>query len=144
MEILQKISELAHFSQSMADYFAHDDALEPALAVLCEVLRNAPNIGAVLNNKCQTFLGLAACFQKLRSTEDHDIKRTKSIEQPTDKSAKKYRQPRPTRGYPYRPGLCFQFQGSAGCQRENCSYSHVCAVCRSENHGKSQCSNNQH
>ena len=58
---LQKISELAHFSQSMADYFALDDALEPALAVPCEVLRNAPNIGAVLNNKRQTFLGLATC-----------------------------------------------------------------------------------
>ena len=37
--ILRKISELAHFSQSMADYFAHDDALEPALG---EVLRIAP------------------------------------------------------------------------------------------------------
>ena len=59
--ILRKISELAHFSQSMADYFAHDDTLEPALAVLCEVLRTAPDIGAVLNNKCQS-LGLANCF----------------------------------------------------------------------------------
>ena len=47
----------------MADYFAHDDALEPALAVLCEVLRNAPNIGTVLSNKCQTFLGLATDFK---------------------------------------------------------------------------------
>ena len=31
---LKKISELAHFSHSMADYFAHDDALKPPLAVL--------------------------------------------------------------------------------------------------------------
>ena len=31
---LEKISSLAHFSQSMADYFARDDALEPALSVL--------------------------------------------------------------------------------------------------------------
>ena len=89
--------------------------------------------------KGQKFLGLAACFQKLRSTEDHDIKMTKSNEQPTDKSAKKYRQHRPPRGYPFRPGLCFQFQGSAGCQKENCGYSHISAVCRSEKHGKSQC-----
>ena len=94
----------------MANYFAHDDALEPALAVLCEVLRNAPNIGAVLNNKCQTFLGLAACFQKLRSSEDHDIKMAKPNVQPTDKSAKKPRQPRPARGYPFRPGYVSNFK----------------------------------
>ena len=78
VETFRKISELAHFSQSMADYFAHDDALEPALAVLCEVLRTAPDIGAVLNNKCQTFLGLANCFQKLRSSEDHDVLKGRS------------------------------------------------------------------
>lgn len=143
VQSLRKISELAHFSQSMADYFAHDDALEPALAVLCEVLRNAPNTGAVLNNKCQTFLGLAACFQKLRSPEDHDIKMEKSNAQPADKSAKKSRQPRPTRGLPYRPGLCFRFQGPDGCHNNTCSYSHVCALCRSDSHGKSQCPNNQ-
>ena len=35
--LIQKISSLAHFCQSMADYFAHDEALEPALAVVCEV-----------------------------------------------------------------------------------------------------------
>ena len=64
---IDKIVALAHFGQSMADYFAHDDALEPALAVPCEVLRNAPDIGAILNNKCQSFLWLANCFQKLRS-----------------------------------------------------------------------------
>ena len=144
-DILRKINDLAHFSQSMADYFVHDHALEPALAVQCEVLRNDPDIGAVLNNKCQTFLGLATSFQKLRSPEDHDIKKNVVPRQPADKTVKKPRQLRPasTPSFRFRPGLCFRFQGSAGCQRANCSYSHVCATCNSENHGNSRCPTNQ-
>ena len=141
--ILQKINDLAHFSQSMADYFAHDDALEPALAVLCEVLRNAPNIGAVMKNNCQTFLGLATCFQKLRSSEDHDIKKEIPKSRQVDKNAKKPRQFRPVNRRPFRAGLCFRFQGSAGCQRANCGFSHVCATCNSEDHGNSQCPDNR-
>ena len=140
---LKKISDLAHFSQSMADYFAHDDALEPALAVLCEVLRNAPNIGTVLSNKCQTFLGLATGFQKLRSSEDHDIEKSDISGQQAGKTAKKTRQPRSRRSLRFRPGVCFQFQGPNGCQRDDCQYSHICDQCNSEDHGKSQCPNNR-
>ena len=52
---LAKISSLAHFSQSMADYFARDDALEPALAVVCEVLRNTEDIGGLLEKRGAMF-----------------------------------------------------------------------------------------
>ena len=141
-ELLKKISDLAHFSQSMADYFAHDDALEPALAVLCEVLRNAPDIGKILNNNCQTFLGLANCFQKLRSEEDHDVQSTTTTRKSAGKNAMKPRQLRPSSHLPYRPGLCFRFQSLAGCHRNNCDFAHSCASCNSQEHGKSQCSNN--
>ena len=48
---LAKISSLAHFSQSMADYYARDHALEPALAVVCEVLRNKEDIGGLLKKR---------------------------------------------------------------------------------------------
>ena len=34
----------------MTDYFTHEDAVEPALAVLCEVLKRYRDIGAVLKN----------------------------------------------------------------------------------------------
>ena len=54
-KIMAKISSLAHFSQSMADYFARDDALEPALAVVCEVLRNTEDVGGVLKNQAAHF-----------------------------------------------------------------------------------------
>ena len=48
LKTLKMVSSLAHFSQSMADYFARDDALKPALSVECEVLRNDQDVGAVL------------------------------------------------------------------------------------------------
>ena len=71
-KLLSKISSLAHFSQSMADYFAHDDALEPALAAVCEVLRNNEDVGAVLKKRAATFLSLAQPYDKLRSEVDRD------------------------------------------------------------------------
>ena len=35
LQIFENIESFAHFSQSMSDYFALDDAIEPALAVVC-------------------------------------------------------------------------------------------------------------
>ena len=61
---IKKISALAHFSQSMADYFARDDALEPALAVVCEVLRNTEDIGGLMEKKAASFLSMAQPFDK--------------------------------------------------------------------------------
>ena len=74
-ELIQRISSVAHFSQSMTDYFAHDDAVEPALAVLCEVLRTGPDVGAVLKNGYTNFLGLAQKYQKSRSVGEKDFER---------------------------------------------------------------------
>ena len=71
--LLAKVSALAHFSQSMADFYAFDDALEPALAVICEVLRGNEDVGAVLKKRATTFLNLAQPYHKHRSEEDHDV-----------------------------------------------------------------------
>ena len=37
--LLQRVSAAADFSQSMTDYLTHDDAVEPALAVICGLVR---------------------------------------------------------------------------------------------------------
>ena len=39
VKIFDNIVSVAHFGQSMLDYFALNDALEPALAVVCQQLR---------------------------------------------------------------------------------------------------------
>ena len=75
LKLLGKISSLAHFSQSMADFFARDDALEPALAVVYGVLRNNQDVGAILQKNAATFMSLAQPFDKHKSAEDHDAVR---------------------------------------------------------------------
>ena len=71
-KLVTKISSLAHFSQSMGDYFAFDDALEPALAVVCEMLGNTEDFVGGLGKPGTSFLSLAQPYEKHRSPGDHD------------------------------------------------------------------------
>ena len=118
---IKKISSLAHFSQSMTDYFARDDALEPALTVICEVLRNTDDIGGLMEKKAASFLSLAQPYEKERSKEDRDLTLQK------DESKTRYKtQP------------CFNFQRGP-CYFKNCLYKHVCRECGSKSHGANKC-----
>ena len=101
---LAKISSLAHFSQSMADYFARDDALEPALAVVCEVLRNSEDIGGMMKKRGGTFLSLAQPYEKERSSEDHVMSSSRKV---------------PKSGSQKLP--CFRFQ-KGNCKFGNCFF----------------------
>ena len=47
---LDKIVALAHVSQSMGNYFARDDSLEPALSIVCQGLRGNTNFEHVLRS----------------------------------------------------------------------------------------------
>ena len=125
--LLGRISSFAHFSQSMTDYFAHDDALEPALAVVCDVLRNNADVSEALG-KNATFLSLAQPYEKNRSEADHDVvsgDKSKSAAQ-SGRSKK-------------RRGVCLYFQ-SGRCVRKSCPYNHRCEQCGSSKHGRDQCS----
>lgn len=146
---LQRVSAAAHFSQSMTDYFAHDDAVEPALAVLCEVLRTGPDVGAVLKNNFTNFLGLAQKYQKLRSAEDHDCTcgttgvHVQANTREKSKNLARTRQPgsRPKTRYKpgYKLGYCFDFQESVGCNRRKCTFKHLCVECDATEHGRCKC-----
>ena len=123
---VKKISSHAHFGQSMTDFFARDDALEPAL-VICEVLRGKEDMGEVLEKRGASFLALAQPYEKHRSTMDHDAisKKFTRISQRL-KSSKKRRL------------VCFSFQRGR-CNFENCLYKHECSRCGSSNHGERKC-----
>ena len=128
LKILSKITSMAHFSQSMADFFAHDDALEPALAVVCEALRNYEDVGGTLGKR-GTFLRLAHTFQKHRSSLDHDAVRL----QKTYAKRETHLRNQQKRKY------CFRFQKSDFCPHRYCSFIHECESCGSANHGKGNC-----
>ena len=144
LHIFDKIVSLAHFGQSMLDYFAHEDALEPALAVVCQILRQNENIGAVLKDRHTTFLGLAQPFQSLRSHTDRDcfgensrtISRYNYRRKFSDRDTGRRREWRE----PYHRGFCNNFQKASRCSNINCRLIHKCVRCNSKNHGKSVCS----
>ena len=118
---IKKISSLAHFSQSMTDYLARDDALEPALAVICEVLRDTEDIGGLMEKKAASFLSLAQPYEKERSAEDHDVTSSKKVSKTGNKNQ-----------------ACFNFQKGT-CYFKDCYYKHVCRYCGSASHGEFKC-----
>ena len=129
---LDTITGVMHFGQSMADYFAQDDALEPALAAVCEVLRSDPNIGSVLKKRCATFMAVAQCYQKQRSPQDVDLTSTPRSQQNTRVAPRR-------QNFRYSRGLCFAFQ-NRGCTRgRSCNFTHKCNRCGSFEHGASAC-----
>ena len=129
----------------MTDYFALDDAVEPALAVLCEVLRTDTDVGAVLSNNYTNFLGLAQKYQKLRSSEDRDFV-AKAVSARSQANAREKPKSTPRTGQPgtrkrprYPLGVCFDFQETTGCNRNHCTFKHICAFCNSNEHGRHSC-----
>ena len=112
----------------MADYFARDDALEPALSVVCEILRNDLDVGAVLEKRSATFMSLALPYDKQRSVEDRDVGQKTSFPKNSKFGAPKSRL-----------GYCFSFQRKSGCFNKNCTYAHKCERCDSLRHGRVDC-----
>ena len=70
---IDKIVALAHVSQSMGDYFARDDSLDPALSIVCQGLRGNINFEQILRLRGGTFQSLAAAYWHLKSEVDHDL-----------------------------------------------------------------------
>ena len=143
IEVLKLVNEkkAQEISQSISDYFAIDEALEPALAVVCEVLRHT-STGPALKDGHTTFLGLSQKFQKLRSPEDREIvgkgMGSRSIAISTKRSCdRQYVKGR--RYSPYSMGYCYQFQKNSFCSYKKCNFKHKCSSCNSKNHGQDSC-----
>ena len=142
-KFFDNVVSVAHFGQSMLDYFALNDALEPPLAVVCQQLRQTENICAVLKDRHTTFLGLAQSFQSLKSHEDRDyvdqqrkkFSRFNYRPQSSARDAKRRRE----RSNPYRRGFWIDFQKFSFCSYRNWAFLNKCSHCASKNHGRVDC-----
>ena len=127
----------------MLDYFALNDALQPALAVVCQQLRQTENIGVVLKNRHTTFSSLAQGFQSLKSDADRDsvdeqrknLSRSNYRRQSSGRNERRRRE----RSNPYRRNFCYDFQKVSFCSYKNCVFLHKCALCNSTKHGRVDC-----
>ena len=133
------------FSLSLTDYFAHDDALEPVPAVVCEVLRSDLDMGSQLRLSKASFFSPAQCYQKQRPAKEKDFEFSKKHIPRPRRAATSHVQIRRTRAkrFPlYKFGLCFDFQSKNSCDRQSCRCTHECANCQSSHHGEFSCPEN--
>ena len=143
LQIFEKIVSFAHFGQTMLDYYARVDTLEPALAVVCHLLRQNENIGDFLKDRHTTFLGLAKSFQTVISHADRDFvgrkmhKRSRSTYR--RQSSNREAALRMERSKPYEEKFCHHFQNKSICRNKNCALLHRCSFCNPERHGKNVC-----
>ena len=63
---IDKIVALAHVSQSMGNYFARDDSLEPALSTVCQGLRGDSDFGQILRVRGGDVSITCVWFQSLK------------------------------------------------------------------------------
>ena len=132
---IDKIVALAHVSQSMGNYFARDDAIDPALSTVCQALRGNIDFEHILRSRGGTFQSLASAYYHLKSPADRDLRG----------STTNYRAPKETRRgdtsgrRPSGSKVCWFFQKNGRCSRQNCWFAHRCTRCGSKNHGEKSC-----
>ena len=127
------ISALADYGQSLCNYLAASEALEPAHAALGSLLRTGANFKAALQNNP---IHLAAqAVAPLCAGVDIDGVLTKPKPSTPLRRVKSRTPTRPNTPLPYQLGLCFDFQ-KGECFRATCKYNHYCASCRSGSHGQ--------
>ena len=119
---VKHIMALADYVQSVCGHLAANEALEPAHAVICQVLRTGANFEhAKISNPIHL---AAAAVTPLCHAPDVDGK--------LEKTPSRRSNPGRRRGY------CYSYQRGS-CDRTSCIYKHACAICDSPAHGDRAC-----
>ena len=125
---LRQISALADYVQSLCGYLAANEALEPAHAVICKLLRTGADFeGAVASSPIHV---APAAMAPLCPHPDVDGVLQKK---PTSTLARR----RPLQFF--QRGYCFAFQNGT-CTNPSCPYKHLCSRCQAPGHGMRACS----
>ena len=124
---LREVSALASYNQSLCGHLAASEAVEPAHAVVCEVLRTGADFSQAFSYQPVHIAAQAVAHLCTKPDVDGLLTpKPKIKKEPT------------TRRFRYHPGVCFNFQRGA-CTRDPCQYKHVCGYCTSPNHGGRAC-----
>ena len=150
--ILDRLESNLTFTQSLSEYFATDDMLEPAAMVISDALRQSPDLGKGLWGR--SVAANALLYRHRASPNDHEFNsgrqsiRTNHFTPrvPTSSQMGGFGRARtPQRAYvssKYPKGTCFHFQNRGFCLKQGCEYDHACCKCFSKTHGKDSCPNN--
>ena len=123
---LRQISALADYVQSLCGYLAGNEALEPAHAVICKLLRTGADFELAATTN-PIHVAAAAMAPLCRHPDIDGVLKKKS---PSTRTRNASNCPQ---------GYCYRFQ-RARCTNQSCTYRHLCANCHSPGHGRSTCS----
>ena len=124
---LNQISALADYVQSLCGYLAANEALEPAHAVICKLLRTGADFErAAVSSSIHVD---AAAMALLCPHPDVD-----GVLQKKPSTSAPRRRPRQL----YQHGYCYGFQAGT-CTNPACQYKHLCSRCQSPGHGMRSC-----
>ena len=137
---IDKIVALAHVSQSMSDYFARDDGIDPALSTVCQALRGGTDFAYMLRSRGGTFQSLASAYYHIKSPADRDL-RGSTHPSGARGGASGAGDSGNTQRRRTGTGSCWYFQKNGRCSRRNCWYPHRCTRCGSKDHGENSCRN---
>ena len=131
-----------HFSQSLSEFFATDDMLDPALSLISEAIRNGPNLNTTLRGG--SFASAALIYRHRAPKRDHDfcsIFTSPRSTRPSVNSKKKVKfEPKEDdKQGVFTKGYCYRFQLTNKCEKKDCNYRHKCCTCDSSAHGQNFC-----
>ena len=138
-EIMNRLHGNLHFSQSLNEYFATDDMLEPPLLLVAEAIRKGPDLGTFLRGG--SVAATAMMYRHRASPNDHDwgsLPKSTSKSETFGSRASSHSVFR-NQKYKYKFGYCFQFQNTGSCETTECQYMHKCSKCKESTHGEDTC-----
>ena len=141
--ILDRVADNLDFTQSLGEYFATDDMLEPALMQITEALRRDPNLRKNLHGG--SFASNAMVYRHRASPRDHDRNFSRgsrprsSPRTSTDTKSQKSGTTNKLWMGKFKYGYCFRFQHTDDCDRPECEFLHKCSGCDESSHGLNSC-----
>ena len=138
--IFNRIQANLDFTQSLSDYFATDEMLEPALLVISDAIRRGLNLRTTLRGG-----SVAANAQMYRhrapaSDREFSSRRPPTRDRRTENTSPTFRKrPSTFARAKYPVGTCWSFQSNNECNKSDCTYDHSCCHCFSKKHGKASC-----
>ena len=142
--IFNRIQANLDFTQSLSDYFATDEMLEPALMVISDAIRRNLNLRTALHGG--SVAASAVMYRHRASPYDRDFaaRGSPTREWRTPKTSSGFRTKSGTpRLAKYPIGACWSFQTNNVCTKTGCTYDHSCCHCFSKLHGKESCPDNR-
>ena len=124
---LRQISALADYVQSLCGHLAANEAVEPAHAVICKLLRTGADFERAVSST-PIHVSAAAMAPLCPHLDVDGVLQKIPANAPARRRSPQF----------FQRGYCFSFQNGA-CTNRSCRYKHLCSRCQAPGHGMRGC-----